>query len=78
MNVTVKNIPDRVHRVIKRAAEQQGRSLNAQIIRVLETEAADVERRKRMRDSRKVLERFVASLPPLGDSAPLIREDRER
>ncbi len=39
MNLTVKNIPDRVYRTVKRAAEQQGRSLNAQIIRVLETEA---------------------------------------
>ncbi len=78
MNLTVKNIPDRVYRTVKRAAEQQGRSLNAQIIRVLETEAAEVERRRRMRESRAELEHFVASLPPLDDSAPLIREDRKR
>lgn len=78
MNVTVKNIPDKVYRTVKRAAEQDGRSLNAQIIRILEAESDEIERRKRMRESSEELERFVASLPPLDDSAPLIREDRER
>lgn len=55
-----------------------GRSLNAQIIRILETEVAEIDRRKRMRDSREELERFVASLPLVDESAHLIRERRER
>jgi hypothetical protein len=31
-----------------------------------------------MRQSNKDLERLVASLPPMSDSTPLIREDRDR
>ena len=39
--------------------------------------AAD-EKRTKLRQLRKEIERFAASLPPLDDSAPLIRADRER
>jgi len=42
MNITVKNVPESVYRVIKREAKNQRRSLNAQIIEALETEAAEV------------------------------------
>jgi plasmid stability protein len=78
MNVTLKNLPDSVYRVIKREARRKRRSLNAEMIHVLETEAAEAERRRQLSDLRKELERFSASLPPLDDSAPLIRRDRER
>ena len=49
MNITVKNVPESVYRVIKREAKNQRRSLNAQIIEALETEAAEVERRRNLR-----------------------------
>jgi hypothetical protein len=78
MDVTVKNIPDSIYRVIKREAKSKRRSLNSEVIRVLETEAAEAERRRHLRNMRKELDRFAASLPPLGDSTPLIRGDRER
>lgn len=78
MDITLKNVPQAVYRVIRREAKEQGRSLNAQIIQTLQTEAAEVERRKRLSDVRKELERFVAALPPLNDSASLIRQDRRR
>jgi hypothetical protein len=78
MNITVKNVPDEVYEVIKREAKQQGRSLNAQIIRALESDAAEAERRRRMKKMRRELDRFASSLPPMGESAPLIRKDRER
>jgi len=78
MNLTVKNIPDSIYRVIKREAKNKRRSLNSEIIQVLETEAAEAERRRQLRNLRKELDRFAASLPPLDDSAPLIRADRER
>lgn len=78
MNITVKNIPARVYQVIKRGAKQHGRSLNAQIMQALEAEAAELERRRRMSRLREELDRFAASLPPLEDSAPLIRQDRRR
>jgi len=78
MNITVKNIPDRIYRVIKREAKSNRRSLNSEIIQALETEAGDAERRRQLRHLRKELDRFAASLPPLDESAPLIRADRER
>jgi hypothetical protein len=33
---------------------------------------------KKMRESAEELERLVASMPPMEDSTPLIRDDRER
>jgi plasmid stability protein len=78
MNITVKNIPDSVYRVIKREAKKKRRSLNAEIIQALETEAAEAERRRKAQKLRKELDRFAASLPPLPDSAPFIRAERQR
>jgi hypothetical protein len=78
MNITLKNVPDKVYRTVKRAAKEQGRSLNAQIIHALEVEAAEFERRKRAAKWRKELDRFRNSLPPQEDSTPLIRQERQR
>lgn len=78
MNMTLKNVPDHIYQALKQAAVEQGRSLNAQIVQLLAEEAQELERRRRMRESRAELEKFVASLPRTGSSAKLIREDRER
>jgi hypothetical protein len=78
MNITVKSIPDSVYRVMKREAKRNRRSLNSEIIRALETEAAQAERRRQLVGLRKGLDRFAASLPPLDDSTPLILRDRGR
>jgi hypothetical protein len=78
MNITLKNVPDKVYQTVKRAAKEQGRSLNAQIIQLLEAEAEQLERRKRLPELIKKLDRFAASLPPVEDSAPLIRQERQR
>ena len=78
MNITVKNIPEPIYRVMKREAKRKRRSLNSEIIQVLEAEAAEAERRRQLSNLRKELDWFAASLPPVGESAPLIRADRER
>lgn len=78
MNITLKNVPEAAYRAIKREAKRNRRSLNAEMIHVLETEALEAERRRRLKSLRKELDRFAASLPPLDASAPLIRRDRER
>jgi hypothetical protein len=78
MNVTLKNVPDSIYRVIKREAKTKRRSLNAEIIHALENEAAEAERRRQLNNLRKELDRFAASIAPLDDSAPLIQADRER
>jgi hypothetical protein len=76
-NLSIKDIPDRVHSQLKKAAKAHGRSLNSYIIHVLELDAAERARRARMRASRDVFRTFVKSLPSMGDSTELIREDRE-
>jgi hypothetical protein len=78
MNITVKNIPDSIYRVMKREAKMKRRSLNAEIIHALETEAAEAERRRGLSSLRKELDRFASGLAPLDDSVSLIRADRSR
>ena len=78
MNITLKNVPDKVYRTVKRAAKEQGRSLNAQIIHTLELEAAYLERRRKLPQLIEKLNQFAASLPPMDDSTLLIREERQR
>ena len=79
MNLTIKNIPENVYREFKQAAAAQGRSLNAQLIQALAMEAAELERRRQMKSTRKELERFVASLPKMKtESWRLLRRERER
>jgi plasmid stability protein len=77
-NLTIKKLPDSVYRRLKTHARLHGRSLNAQVIHMLQSDLEDRARLEKMRVSSDDLERFVASLPPMDDSAPLIREDRER
>ena len=78
INMTVKGLPEKVYSRLKKSARLGGRSLNAQVIKILQEHAADEERFERMRKSQDELERFVASLPPMTDSTSLIREDRRR
>jgi plasmid stability protein len=78
MNITVKNVPDPIYRVIKREAKRHRRSLNSEIIQALEKQAAEAERLRQLSTLRDELDRFAASFSPLDDSTPLIREDREQ
>jgi hypothetical protein len=59
------------------AARNNKRFLNAEIIRA-QTGTAEAERRRQLGALRRDLDRFAASLPAQEDSAPLIREHRER
>jgi len=78
VNLTIKNIPDEIYKVLKRTAAQRGRSLNAEAIRALAEAAEEAERRRHMKASRAELERAVAALSPMSSSVPLIRADRRR
>ena len=77
-NLSIKNLPDGVCRELKRAAQAQGRSLNTYIVCLLQLSVEERSRRKMMRNRRGQFRKFLASLPRLGDSAPLIRGDREK
>lgn len=78
MNLTVKNVPEDVYKTLKEEAVRHNRSLNSQVLAALSQSIEEVARKKRMQKSWKELERFVASLPPIPDSTPLIRADRRR
>jgi plasmid stability protein len=78
MNLTIKNVPKDVYEALKREAAEQGRSLNAEAIQALSMVTDEIERRRKMRETRPALERFVASLPKMPSSVPLIRADRKR
>ena len=77
-NLTIKKLPDPVYRQLKKYARTQGRSLNAQVIHILQSDLSEREKFEKMRQSNKELERLIASLAPMSDSTPLIREDRDR
>jgi hypothetical protein len=77
-NLTIKDLSDHAHQELKNAAREQGRSLNSYLVSLLESSADERQRRKLMRQDRDEFRRFVDSLPPVSDSTPLIREDRDR
>jgi plasmid stability protein len=76
-NLTIKDLPEALHKELKAAARAEGRSMNAYIIRVLLSNAEERARRKRMREGWEDYQKFMATLPRLGNSAELIREDRD-
>ncbi|MBZ5724247.1 MAG: hypothetical protein LAP87_04555 [Acidobacteriia bacterium] len=77
-NLTIKNVPEPLHQALKKLAQEEGRSLNAHIIRQLESGLAERNRRRTMQRQREEFRAFVASLPKMRSSAALIREDRDR
>lgn len=76
-NLTIRDVPEKLHKQLKRTAKSQGRSLNSYVIGVLKLSQEEHARRQRMREGLKEFREFVKSLPYMGDSTPLIREDRE-
>jgi hypothetical protein len=78
MNLTIKSIPEEIYRGLKRSASDNDRSLNAEIIHVLSGAAEEAERRRRMSATRSQLERFVAAMPRVRSSVPLIRAERRK
>ncbi len=77
-NLSIKDVPDSVYVELKEAARAEGRSLNGYIVSLLKASADERNRRKLMRNQRAEFRNFLASLPRMDDSTPLIREDRER
>lgn len=77
-NLTLKAVPDRIHKELKQAAQDEGRSLNSYIVSLLELTVEERRRRRGMREGWEEFRRFVHSLQPMSDSTELLREDRER
>jgi hypothetical protein len=78
MDLTIKRIPESLCEAMQREAQSPGRNLNDEEILTLEAEAAELERRRRLKTLRKELDRFVESLVPSNNAVALIRENRNR
>jgi plasmid stability protein len=76
-NLTIKNVPEPLHRALKKLAGEEGRSLNAHIIQQLELSLVEARRRRLMRSQRAQFRALADSLPAMSNSAELIREDRD-
>ena len=77
-SLNVRDLPDSVHNALKEAAHAEGRSLNGYVVALLKASTEECERRKLMRENRAEFRAYLASLPKMDDSTPLICEDRER
>ncbi len=77
-NLTIKGLPDPVHKDLKRVARFEGQSLNSYVISLLQMSVDERQRRKLMRQGRESFREFVASLPRLADGTRLLRSDRDR
>ncbi len=62
-SLNIRNVPDKLHRQLKRTAKSEGRSLNSHVISVLRLSAEEHLRRQRMREGLKEYREFVKSLP---------------
>jgi plasmid stability protein len=76
-NVQVRNVPERVHKVLRRRATAAGQSLQEYLLKLLEESTA----RPTMKEWLEQVERHVrgskAKIPP-GEVARIIREEREK
>jgi hypothetical protein len=77
VNITLKNIPPDAVAKLKKEAQRKRKSLNSYIAELIQQEAEELERVAGMKESLRRLERIVATIPPMDDSVPLIREDRD-
>ena len=67
-NLTIKKLSDPVYRRLKKHARLHQRSLNAQVIHMLQSDLDEHAGFEKMRDASGELERFVASLMPLTET----------
>lgn len=79
-NVTVRNIPEDVHAVLREEAKRNARSLNAEIVATLSDRAQMSRRRKQaakaLREIDRIREKIAKEYPDQPDSVELLREDR--
>jgi hypothetical protein len=80
MTITLKNVPEALHRKLKRQAKLNKRSLNQDLINFLEEKAGMAERQKVFADAirhRNELARRGFKIPPGMEPGKLIRQDRD-
>lgn len=76
-NLNIKDVPEKLHKRLKKSANAQGRSLNSYVIHVLQATEDEHARRARMSEGWEEYQEFMRALPGMGDSTSWIRKDRE-
>jgi plasmid stability protein len=77
-DVLVRNVPDPVLDAVKRRARQHRRSLQQELLSILEDVSVESLRPSPAEVAAAIRERLARSGRVFSDSTPLIREDRER
>lgn len=77
-NVLIRNVPQPVLDALKRRAEQRRRSLQQELVTILETVVQEPSREAAIRAAAALREQLARSGRAFSDSTLLIREDRER
>jgi len=76
-NLNIKDVPEKLHKHLRKTAREQGRSLNSYVIHVLQLSEDERARRARMSEGWDEYQEFMKSLPPMRNSTSWIRKDRE-
>ena len=77
-DVLVRDVPDDVLEALKRRAAEHRRSLQQELLRILETTAREPTRQMAIQAAATIRERLARSGRTFSDSADLLREDRQR
>jgi len=76
-NVQVRNVPDRVHRVLQRRAAEAGQSLQEYLLQLLEESAGRLTMTEWLERVNRHVNASKAKFAP-GEIADIIREEREK
>jgi plasmid stability protein len=77
--LSIKKMPEALHKRLKKEASAEGRSLNAELIYLLKQALASQQRMREWQSRRQRLEKLVAEQPYTANlSVEMLREDRER
>jgi plasmid stability protein len=76
-NVQVRNVPERVHKVLRRRAAESGQSLQEYLLQLLEESAGRLTMNEWLEQVEKHVRGSKAKIPP-GEAARIIREERQK
>ena len=81
VNLSARDIPKRVHEVLRKRAKQHHRSLNGEMLEILtyhaERERSRQQLKRLLPELRRMREKIARKYPNAPDSVQLIREDRD-
>lgn len=80
-NLTLRRVPERVHEILRRNALEHGRSLNAEILAILDKASEETRQRRNLAavidEINRLRNEVARKYPHQTDSVDLIREDRD-